>query len=212
MRQPSPSRVAVVVRLLRLGAVLDERGGEQHVAGDDLRRASPAARRCRSARSAAPRATSVGITGSGATLRPTSRSTMHRSRKPKPRPPADSGQRDAEQVRLGELAPRVEVVPVVGAVALLQVLQRPCGPRGSAPRGPRSSCCSSVSAKSMRRLLRSSARAAGHVEPEDRDQVALHLVGAAAEREDVHAAQHALDAAAQHRAGRVALRSAPGRA
>ncbi len=33
-------------------------------------------------------------------------------------------------------------------------------------------------------------------EPEDRDQVSLHLVGAPTEGEDVHRAQHAFDPAA----------------
>jgi hypothetical protein len=49
---------------------------------------------------------------------------MHTSRNPIPSPARGFGERDPEQVGLGELAPRREVVPILGTVALLQVLER----------------------------------------------------------------------------------------
>ena len=123
IRQPSPSRVAVVVRLLGIGAELDERGGEQHVAGDDLRQhrllrvgaeagdRQRAGDERRDARAAARRG------GRSRAARSTDRGSRGRGRR-------RSRERDAEQVRLGELAPGVAVVPVVGEVARLQVRER----------------------------------------------------------------------------------------
>ena len=121
-------------------------------------------------------------------------------------PPTASGQRDAEQVGLGQLGPGVAVEPVgrcprarAGGSSVHAVgedLARP----GRAAR-----CCSSVRVKSIGVVVSSvrSAGRAGHAQAEDGDEVALHLVGATAEGEDEHAAGARLEPAAQHRLGRV---------
>ena len=122
MRQPSPSRVAVVVGARGSAPDFDERGGEQHVAARDLREHR--------------------LLRVGAELRDRQRARDerrdHRQRRDEAadlaqehaeveeaeaEPAGRLGQRDAEQVRLRELGPRVAVVPVVGAVAFLQVLE-----------------------------------------------------------------------------------------
>ena len=92
-------------------AELAQRRGEDRVARDhaaELRVCSS----CRTRATASAADTSVCSSGSGATVRPCSWRIRHSSRKPKPRPPTTLGQRDAEQVRLGELGPRVAVEPV----------------------------------------------------------------------------------------------------
>src|SRR3954454_11472694 len=60
------------------------------------------------------------------------------------------------------------------------------------------SCCSSLKEKSI-------SQAPWHLEAEDGDEVALHLVGAAAEGEDQRALVGALEAAAQASFRRAAL-------
>ena len=195
-------------RLFRLGAELDERGREQHVAA---RRPSTRTACCASVPNRAigsAALTSVGINGSGATWRPTSRSTMHRSRKPKPSPPADSGSAMPSRFALANSRQVSQVVPVVGAVALLQVLQRHAVLEDARRERRASSCCSSERAKSMRRRLLASHRGLpGMFSPKIAIRSrCISLVPPPKVRMCIDA-QHALDPAREHRAGRVALRA-----
>ena len=70
---------------------LGECDGEHGRARGHAVEQSPAARRCRTRRSAARPTRARGTSGSGATARPTSWSSRHESRKPKPPPPCASG-------------------------------------------------------------------------------------------------------------------------
>src|SRR5579884_2541892 len=87
------------------------------------------------------------------------------------------------------------------------------GPRWSAKiarASSRSASCSGVNAKSTGRSD-GAARLARHAEPGHRDDVALHLVGAAAEGEDGRVpAVEMLEPAAQHRVGAAAAHAGGG--
>ena len=113
MRQPSPSRAAVVAGLLGLRAELHERGREQHVAAGDLREdrlLGIGSVRARSAARPTPASGSPEAAHVGADL------AQHHAEVEEPEAEAAGrfGQRDAEQVRLRELLPCRQVVPVVG--------------------------------------------------------------------------------------------------
>ena len=88
--QPSPSRVAVVVGDRGSAPISTSAAVSSTSPLATLARIACCASEPKRAMGIAP-ATSVDTAGSGDTLRPTSRSTMQRSRNPKPSPPADSG-------------------------------------------------------------------------------------------------------------------------
>ena len=147
-RQPSPSRVAVVVGFS---------GSAPYSTSAAVRSTSPLATLARIAccASVPKRAigsaahTSVGIAGKRRHVAADLAQHHAQVEEAEAEAAGRLRQRDAEQVRLGELLPRVEVVPVVGAVALLQVLETDAVLEDAAPRARASSCCSSESAKSI---------------------------------------------------------------
>ena len=207
MRQPSPSRVAVVVGVSRLGAVLDERGGEQHVAARRPWRGSPAARRSRTARSAARRDTSVGITGSGDDVAADLAQHHAEVEEAEAEAAGRLRQRDAEQVRLRELAATWRGRTSRRSGRAPSGAGGPCGPRGCGPRGRaaplglgegevhRACSSGSVDQRGLPGML------SPKIEIRSR---CISLVPPPNVRMCIDA-QHALDPAAQHRAGRVAL-------
>ena len=85
----------------------------------------------------------------------------------------------------------------------LQGARGSTGRRGSGAARSETACCSSVKEKSMAGAVPRLSVGPGQAEAEHGDQVALHLVGAAAEGEDDEAAVDALEAALSTRLGRV---------
>src|SRR5205807_8491770 len=130
----------------------------------------------------------------GATVRPISSSTSEASRMPKPPPPTSSGRAMPTSPALASSAHRSRSNHSGDASISLRRSWVTLSPRIWAA-SFWISCCSSEKEKSM------SLQAPGHLEAKDGDEVALHLVGAAAEGEDQRALVGALEAAAQQGLG-----------
>src|SRR3954451_15595290 len=175
--------------------------------------------------------TSVGTAGTGATDRPISSNTIDSSRKPRPPPPCSSGtampvmpaaasfchsgRSNTEQLsfsscwRCSCVAPSARISRARArndfwsSVSEKSTTTPPphveCDVRR--PSGPRNGRLSSHSTS----LDRGSSEAPGHLEAEDGDEIALDLVGAAAEGEDQRAAVGPLDPAGEHRPRRRPL-------
>ena len=113
-----------------------------------------------------------------------------RLEKPEPGTAVRLRHRDAEEAGLGDLGPELAVeARAAGALDLADALVGGLVGEDLLRRGRRSACCSSLNEKSMARILsggfgRSEARHARQAETEHADQVALDLVGAAAEGQD----------------------------
>src|SRR5438552_4102415 len=145
--------------------------------------------------------TTVGSTGTGATVRPISSNSRHRATKPRPLPPASSGNAIPSRPALASSAHVSRSNPSPPASISLRCSWVSRSVRIWWARS-RVASCSSVSAKSICSPL---ALRHGHAEAEHGDQVALHLVHAAAERQDDQASVIPLEARLQHRVGRVLL-------
>src|SRR5215207_10724211 len=145
--------------------------------------------------------TTVGSTGTGATVRPISSSSRHKATNPRPLPPASSGKAipsspafaSSDQVSRSKPSPPAS-----------SSLSRSCVMRSDRIWRARSrvASCSSLNEKSICPSLALRHR---HAEAEHRDQIALHLVHAAAEGQDDQAAVVPLEARLQHRVGRSLL-------
>src|SRR5262245_23724024 len=200
-RNPGPSGVALVVGCN--GSVPSSTSAAVSTVSPP---ATPESHRCRCsslpkcAIGSAP-STTVGRTGTGATVRPTSSSSRHSATKPRPLPPTSSGSAIPSSPALASSAQVSRSKPSPPASTSLRCSCVSRSVRIWCARS-RVACCSSVSAKSMCSPLALRHR---HVEAEHRDQVALHLVHAAAERQDDQAAVVALEARLEDRIGRALL-------
>src|SRR5579859_444902 len=137
--------------------------------------------------------------GTGATSRPSSTSTLHCSSRSSPPPPMDSGSAAASTPACANAAYRSRSKCdgcrssafsrscVIWSVTIWRV-------------SAASSCCVSLRVKS---IVASSASARGQPQPGHGDDVALHLVRAAAEGQDQRRAVHALHASVQQGGGGV---------
>src|SRR5205807_5290710 len=132
----------------------------------------------------------------GATVRPISSSTSEASRMPKPPPPTSSGRAMPTSPALASSAHRSRSNHSGDASISLRRSWVTLSPRIWAA-SFWISCCSSENEKSI------ALQTPGHLEAEHGDEVALHLVGSAAEGEDERPLVRPLEAAPQARLGRA---------
>ena len=116
------------------------------------------------------------------------------------RAPDVLAQADAEEAGVRRLPPQLAVERSFGGLDLLEPVGR--GPVGEDPAASsRTASCSSLNEKSICPLQSDR----GHAEAEDGDEVALDLVGAAAEGEDDQRAVELLEPRGEHRTRRAVL-------